>query len=186
MIYDIYIDDKEVTHGNLHLKRITEYLNFDGFSNFVETGTYKGGGVKWALNNNFTKVNSTELNEGLYNESSKLFEDNINIIIHNKDTVEFLTEITTTLKEKTVFFLDAHISGSDSSHNKNHPNPAIIECKILSEDFYDINECIIIIDDARIFDDNFKNDMKKQFDSKGLKCVYLDDTIIFCNEKYLK
>jgi len=186
MIYDIYIDDKEVTHGNLHLKRITEYLNFDGFSNFIETGTYKGGGIKWALNNNFTKVKSTELNGELFTDAVKLFESNNDIAIHNQDTVDFLAEVTPSINEKTVFFLDAHKSGIEGSYNKDHPNPAIIECKILSEDFYDINECIIIIDDARIFDDNFKNDMKKQFDSKGLKCVYLDDTIIFCNEKYLK
>lgn len=185
-MYDITIPDKFPTHGDIKKKRIKEYLDLTSFTIFVETGTYKGNGVSWSLENGFNNVYSTEIFKPLYEECVERFKNNSNIYLYNLDTVDFLNNIVPSLKTKTVFFLDAHISGGDSSHNPNYPVPLLQECEIIKQKFYNLNDSIIIIDDERLWDTNLKQTLKNMFNETAFKTLYLDDEMIFCNNDFIK
>ena len=172
-------------HGHLQKKRIIDFFNISEIENFVETGTYKGSGVQWAVDSKFKNIFSTEIHNGLYTESKNRFESFDNVQIFNSDTIHFLKNILPTINSKTLFYLDAHISGEDSSHNPNYPVPLIEESKEIINLFYDINECIIVIDDERLWSDILIGNLINLFESLGLTSIYLDDSIIFCNKKYL-
>ena len=172
-------------HGVLRKKRIIDFFDINEFENFIETGTYKGAGLQWAIDNGFKNMFSTEIHEGLYTESKIRFVDFDNVHVFNSDTIEFLKNILPSINSKTLFFLDAHISGDDSSHNPNYPVPLIEESREIINLFYDINDCIIVVDDERLWSVSMIDSLFNLFGPLGLTSVYLDDSIIFCNKKYL-
>ena len=185
-MYDYTITDKFPTHGDIKKKRITEFLVLKDFQIFVETGTYKGNGVSWSIENNFKKTYSTEIFKPLYNECVERFKNNSNVHLYNLDTADFLNSVVSTLNTKTVFFLDAHISGGDSSYNPDYPVPLLQECEIIKQKFYNLNDCIIIIDDERLWDTNLKLALKNMFIKTNFKTLYLDDEMIFSNNEFIK
>lgn len=103
-MYDYAIPDDLPTHGDIKKKRIAQFLNIQDFKIFVETGTYKGNGVSWGIENNFNVVYSTEIYRPLYDECVERFKGNQIVKLYNLDTVNYLNEVVPTLNSKTVFF----------------------------------------------------------------------------------
>ena len=44
--------------GNLKSKRLNEKFNISGMKNFIETGTYMGDGVRWAVTDSKIKFDN--------------------------------------------------------------------------------------------------------------------------------
>ena len=94
--------------------------NIEGweFNNFVETGTYKGDTAMMA-SQHFNNVYTFEIVENLYNYSrERAISENIkNINFYLGDSVQLLKTVMPSLKGGTVYFIDAHQSGHDTSNN---------------------------------------------------------------------
>jgi len=176
----------DYVHGQLRKKRLFDFFNFNSLDCFIETGTYRGDGVQWAFENNFQKILSTELNENLFLESKKRFLDKKNIEIHNLDTIEFLKNCLPLIDSNCLIYLDAHISGDDSSHNPLYPFPLIEECTEIIRSLKTIKDSIIIIDDERLWSEDMKIKIINLFSSFEFKAYYIDDSIVICDEKFIK
>jgi hypothetical protein len=131
---------KEATQGRIH----------QNIRNFVETGTYKGDTTLMA-SKHFDKVFTTEIYEPLYVQSKKRAEDegvsNIQFCLGN--SVDLLKDIVPQVLEGAVFFIDAHISGNDSSWNQVQRVPLLEELSVILEN--KLGPSLFVIDDIRFW-----------------------------------
>ena len=118
--------------------------------NFVETGTYKGDTTMLAATH-YEKVYTTEICYERYEQSKKRAEDaslsNIDFLFG--DSIELLEFIAPKVNEGAVFFIDAHISGSDSSWNGKERVPLMKELQVILK--HNIGPSVFIIDDVRFW-----------------------------------
>jgi hypothetical protein len=106
----------------------------------VETGTFKGDGVKRALDD-FDIVYSVESDEALYREAVGRFANNPRVCLIHGDSGEFLEELW--IPQPVVFYLDAHWYGK----GEKTPLPLLRELQAISgRPFKDV----VIIDDMRL------------------------------------
>jgi len=181
--------------GSLASKRLCEKFFINRLDNFVETGTYKGDGVRWGLDSkdkSFRQIYSVEYAEGLANQVKMLFGKFPYVRIEQGHSPEFLTSIIPLLNSPTLFYLDAHETGGHGAEWKqDEPCPLVNEFKIILEQFYDINEAIIVADDERYLNGSSigypdVNILKTMCAEKGMVSCYLDDSAIFCHSKWIK
>jgi hypothetical protein len=118
--------------------------------NFIETGTYKGDTTCMAAKS-YNQVYTVEIFEPLYQEAKERARreglDNINFYLG--DSLVKLEEIAPLVKEGGVFFIDAHISGHDSSWNHSERVPLIHEIEIILKSLE--GPSLFIVDDARLW-----------------------------------
>lgn len=117
-----------------------ELLNKYQHTTFIETGCWRGQGIRAALDCGFKKVYSCDIDENWVNYCKSIYEDKLNVTIHNESSVEFLKKILNIEKEDITFWLDAHIP----------------DCKVVNE-LEVIRECgvkniNILIDDFHRFE----------------------------------
>lgn len=117
---------------------------------FIETGTYKAGTVRWALDH-FETIHTIELNESRYNRVNH--ESMPTIKFHFGNSGVKLAEILEDVKEPILFWLDAH-----GLNNPDETTYDDTECPLLAELDIILNwqtktkqPCAILIDDARLF-----------------------------------
>lgn len=117
---------------------------------FVETGTYMGETV-FMLSSLFKKLYTIEIHKELYNNAKKQAEEKSinNIEFIEGDSLEKLDEICSKVEEGAIFFIDAHISGNDSSWNGKNRVPIFEELDIILK--YDLGLSVFIIDDLRLW-----------------------------------
>ncbi len=114
---------------------------------FLETGTYLGDTTDKA-SRHFPRVITIELSKELFETAKKRFSKKKNITIHQGDSAQLLPKILETMKDKAVFFLDAHFSmGETAKGNEN--TPIITELNHIKKS--KITHATIIIDDIRMF-----------------------------------
>ena len=194
--YDYKFENYEdYTLGSLVSKRLGDKFILQGIENFVETGTYLGDGIRWALDGRgklFKKIYSVEYAAGLANHAKMLFGKFPFVHIEQGHSPEFLASIVPLLKTPTLFYLDAHETGGHgAAWKENNPCPLVDEFKIILEQFYDINEAIIIADDERYLTGSVAgypdvNTLKDMCKNKGLSSCYFNDSAIFCHPKWIK
>lgn len=79
---------------------------------FIETGTYKGDGVRQALDAGFERVYSIELNDALFLEATDAFAGDSRVHVVHGDSALKLTSILADLGAcDATIWLDAHASG---------------------------------------------------------------------------
>lgn len=140
--------------GSLEQEEII-YINNQGapyntINNFVETGTYKGD-TAIAASKHFKNVYTIEICEPLYTDSVVRASNegirNINFLLG--DSLQQLNNVLPNVLNGAVFFIDAHISGIDSSWNNVNRVPLIEELKIILS--YKIGPSVFIFDDLRLW-----------------------------------
>ena len=123
---------------------------YNEIKNFVETGTYKADSTILAAKN-YDNVYTIEIFEPLYKESKyrALNEgvNNINFLLG--DSLQQLPNIIPKVTEGAVFFIDAHISGGDSSWNGKIRVPLVEELDIILS--HDLGPSVFIFDDLRFW-----------------------------------
>lgn len=139
--------------GSLNENEINELKQRNiKFQNFIETGTYKGE-TTFLTSKYFENVYTIEIAPHLFNEvSSYAKEQNItNVHFYLGDSLEKLDEIMKEVENQhNVFFLDAHISGYDSSWNQIIRVPLLNELDIILS--YDCSKSsVFIFDDVRLW-----------------------------------
>jgi hypothetical protein len=119
---------------------------------FVETGTYKGEGVQYALDAGFEKIYSIEISQNLYRESRDRFIDNLSVVLFCGDTRETLWPIIEPITDRITFFLDSHgLTWADDTEGlkgKLDEYPLMRELAIIAK--HRRKDHTIIIDDMRI------------------------------------
>lgn len=115
---------------------------------FVETGTYMGHGVQFALDAGFQQVYSIELSPKYYTFCTEKFKHNTNVKIHYGDSADLLYEIIKDINTPITFWLDGHCSFGDTARGS-EMTPVLKELEQIK--MHPIRTHTILIDDVREF-----------------------------------
>jgi len=119
---------------------------------FLETGSYKGGGIQVALDADFDLVLSIEINKPYHEICNERFKQEIDegrVQLYHGDCLSTLHEILPEIEEPITFWLDAHIDWECGVSGKT-PSPLIYELQMIKELSPNKNHTILI-DDMRVF-----------------------------------
>ena len=114
----------------------------------IETGTYKGAMLD-SCKGIFNKLYSIELDLKLFNLALEKYQDEPKIHNIQGDSGVELKKLINNINEPCVFWLDGHYSGGVTARS-NIDTPISNEIKAIFN--HKINNHIILIDDARLFD----------------------------------
>lgn len=128
--------------------------NLTDYKYFVETGTWMGETIL-RFENTFEKLFTIEVSEYVYNEFQKKNYDKNKIKSILGDSSEMIQFVVEQLDDKTIFFLDGHYSSGITGKGKKDV-PLYEEITTINNNFN--FECIIIIDDLRLFGTKLNED----------------------------
>jgi hypothetical protein len=123
---------------------LSKYMN----SVFIETGTFKGGGVRLALECGFSRIFSIEVDPTLYTAAVEEFKPNHNVCIILGDSIKKLPELLLAITDPITFWLDAHIQ--ESKVIGEVPIPLLLELDLLAT-FRKGMLDTVLVDDRRCF-----------------------------------
>lgn len=114
------------------------------FQAFVETGTFLGETAAWA-GEWFAEVHTIEIDAELHQKAKERLAGSP-VHLHLGDSLQILGDLVPRLPAGTVFWLDAHYSGSGTGKGAT-------ECPVLKELalIAAVPQAVILIDDARCF-----------------------------------
>ena len=113
----------------------------------VETGTFLGD-TAYLCSNYFDKFYTIELDDNLYKNAVKRFENNNKVICLKGDSGIVLKDLLKDIKEKTLFWLDGHYSDGITARGEKD-TPIMEELSDILD--HPIKNHVILIDDARCF-----------------------------------
>jgi len=138
---------------------------FEEFPNyyFVETGTYLGKGIRFALRAQFAEIHSIEINPLFVAKARKLFVGYTNVHVWQGDSSSDLWNIIKNLDQQITFWLDGHCGSPRKDGGKN--TPLIDELEQIK--MHPIKTHTILIDDMHccntiLFDWLSKDDIKQK------------------------
>ena len=136
--------------GPLTDEEIQEVQADRKYENFVETGPYMGH-TTFAAAKYFKNVYTIEIMFDLFLKNvNKAREDGVkNVSFLLGDSVKMLDVVVPIVLDGAVFFIDAHISGSDSGWNQKQRVPLIEELKVILSK--KIGSSVFIFDDLRLW-----------------------------------
>lgn len=134
---------------NLGKQRVVrQYIEKFSPAAFIETGTYKGKMV-YAVMPYIREIYSIELDWAHYQRAKRRFAGYPNIHIIQGQSGEELPKILANIRDKCIFWLDAHYSGGSTAKGDSQtPIVQELECILKHEK---ADEHVILIDDARLF-----------------------------------
>ncbi len=107
---------------------------------FVETGSFRGGGIQKALDAGYTDIYSIEFLKWYYTECMLLFGGNPKVKLYLGNSATKLTHLVRNIKGSITFWLDSHTDDS---------SPILKELEQISK--LKRKDHVIIIDDVRLF-----------------------------------
>lgn len=134
-----------------------------GANVLVETGTYKGDSVKYAISHGLETIHSIEIDPSLYIENCYKFSMFENVFIHYGSSHEIIPSLLPHIvppERPIIFWLDAHFPFADSGKKSyNFENDSLRRMPILSEiesiaSIRPLKNDVIIVDDLRCFVDD--------------------------------
>lgn len=112
---------------------------------FVETGTYKGGGIECAMMADFPNIYSIELDPGFAERAKNLyFDSNIHIICGDSSVI--FGDVINKINQPITFFLDSHKQVPNQPAKSTAPD----EVKFIAQHPLK-DKHTILIDDIRLF-----------------------------------
>ena len=163
--------------AGMTMRRVYRYFNIEKCKVFLETGTFEGGTVEWAdLQGHYEKMYSIELETNRYNFCSQKFIKNKNIEIMHGDTLECLPKIIKEINQPTLIYLDAHYN----------TYPIVEESTCVLDNFYDLDNLVVCIDDERLFTEELKQATVNLYSKFGFVDSYLDDSMVFCRNHWFR
>lgn len=125
---------------------------------FVETGCFRGNSLAHALNLDFGRFYSCDIDEEMINYCINRF-NKTNLYIHHGTSVDFLKQQVSLFNDVSsiMFYLDAHLPEHDKSSGKiltdNVLNFPLEEELTIINNLRSNKKDVIIIDDLRIYED---------------------------------
>ena len=92
--------------SDLRLVGLESYVN--DCDVFFETGTYKGGGLDYAMSFNFNKLYSVEIEDQKIPYLTDKYKSNSKVKIFHGTSVDAFKSFLPEIKSNTLFWLDAH------------------------------------------------------------------------------
>lgn len=171
--------------GQFDLDFICRHIDPSKYPCVVETGTLYGDSAM-RISEKFPEVHTIEIHPTLFARASHRFSQRASVTCHYGDSAAVLPTLLPTLKNPTIFYLDAHWSGdhttdwnssqwkgygNDTGYRVTGPiagNPASRDQVPLEEEIDCIVrnfplDCVIYIDDMDKFDANGKGLKDKGF-----------------------
>lgn len=149
-----------------------EHAKRFGLRTLVETGTFHGEMVEWAIGR-FDTIYSIELDDALHAAAAKKFAGRDDVKLLHGDSGEMIGKVLASLKTPALFWLDAHYSGDGTAHGPLE-TPIIAEMKRVIE--HPVKGHVVLIDDARFFDGTEDYPTLQQVEQLvstfGLKCRF--------------
>lgn len=144
---------------------------------FLETGTFKGGGVRLALECGFPKIHSIEIDPVLQGVADREFRNLDNVMIHLGDSTKLLPSILQFITVPITFWLDAHIQ--ESAVIGEFPVPLIQELNLILQCRKGMHDTVMI-DDRRLFGrGRYWGGIKEDDIIKILKEIYPENKITY-------
>jgi hypothetical protein len=169
----------ESSNAGMLTRRLYEFFDIEKCQVFVETGTFQGDTVQWATEKgHYKKFYSVELLGDRFEYCRSRFSNDSRIEILQGDTVTVLEPILKKISDPTLIYLDAHPIGYDF--------PIIEESNIIFNNFYDLDNVVVCIDDERLFSEELKQSTKSIYAQHGFVDCYVDDSMVFCRKHWLK
>ncbi len=138
---------------------------FERFPNyyFVETGTYGGDGIRFALRAGFSEIHSVEIDHTFYNKARQSFARFPHVHLHLGDSGKILFDVIKDLNKPITFWLDGHRGWPDPNGGKN--TPLLEELDQIKQHY--IKNHTIIIDDMHccetiLFDNLTRADIEQK------------------------
>jgi len=110
---------------------------------FIETGSYKGHGIQYALNAGFEEIYSIEILPEYFEMCSEKFKGNVNVNLILGNSAIVLEDLLRIINLRITFWLDGHLSGLPDVE----PCPLLKELEIIGR--HHIKNHTILIDDLR-------------------------------------
>jgi hypothetical protein len=162
-------------------------LESNSFEVLIETGTNYGQTLQ-NLKYKFKDIHSIELSTNLYEMCKDIFKNDKHINLYHGDSSIELSKIIQNINLKTVFWLDGHYSGGDTARGTKDC-PLVEELQSIKENFK--NECLIIIDDFRLFGTKInedwsgitENNLKEILNDRIKNNLQIGDRLIFLLSK---
>jgi hypothetical protein len=168
------------TDGRIEAKRLADVCSLASLTRFVETGTYLGGGVDWALGQHFAQILSCEYSGRLYDKAVARFAGQDRVQLRCDDSAHWLS--TLNLSVPSLYYLDAHDSGGETQFVPGRPIPLIEEMRALTGG--DITRSVIAIDDERLLPQDMISTVLDMARGAGMADVYVDDTIVLVGARH--
>lgn len=143
--------------NSLTLETLKKYQN----PIFFETGTFKGHAIELALQCDFEKIYSVEIDSFLTHEAKEKFHEEIlsgRVEIIYGDTAVLFETLISKLDKPTTFWLDDHWSGGNLIGKVKCPLP--IELEALKN--HPIKNHTLMIDDTRMFGSYWGHGLSKE------------------------
>jgi hypothetical protein len=125
--------------STLSEETLSKYMN----PYFVETGSFRGGGISVALKCGFDKIYSVEIHEPYYSFCKQICRNNDKVKLFLGDTIDVLPKMIENINDKITFFLDGHFEPKCTVGKKKVP--ILEELEIIAN--HPIKTHTIIIDD---------------------------------------
>lgn len=114
---------------------------------FVETGTYKGGGIRAALQAGFEIIHSIEADQKYYSHAMRRFFDEPRVHVWCGDSSKMLWLVTSIINRPITFWLDSH-HFDQSRPERAKRAPLLDELAAIAK--HPIKTHTILIDDRRL------------------------------------
>jgi len=130
--------------GNLCANMAPE--GFERFPNyyFVETGTYRGQGIRFALRAGFPQIDSVEINHKFVVKARSIFSRYQNVRVWEGDSGKILWDVIKDMNKPITFWLDGHNGHPDPDSTKKN-TPLMEELEQIK--MHPIKNHTILIDD---------------------------------------
>lgn len=145
----LYLIEPKAINGILNNQFLILMKNLFNISVFIETGTADGTNAL-QVSKIFNEVYSTEINSKVFKLAQEKLEDKKNIHLYLGDSKQTLITILSQVNNAPLIYLDAHCSGPGSGKGDEN-TPILHELEIIKNS--KIKNAIILIDDARLFQD---------------------------------
>ena len=142
--------------GSLKACQLEQYMN----PVFVETGTFLGNGISYALECSFEKIISIDINENYVLGARRIFAEYPNVTVIQGDSNTCLWDAIKDIDKRITFWLDGHVFVGNEDE--------AFSCPIASEleqiNKHPIKDHDLIIDDISsiiLLPNHSKNDLKE-------------------------
>lgn len=115
---------------------------------FIESGSYRGDGIKMALEGSFEEIYSIELSPHLYEICYTMFAETPKVHVLFGDTAQVMPELLKQIDAPATFWLDGHYSWSQTARGDTN-TPILQELESIRN--HPIKTHTILIDDVRQF-----------------------------------
>jgi len=115
---------------------------------FVETGTFKGGGIRTALEADFQRILSVEIEPKYYEVVKNFFGQDPRIHLFLGSSVDLLESMIAPIETPITFWLDGHVIQNPEVPVDEKGHPLLTELEIIGK--HPIKTHTILIDDRRV------------------------------------